>query len=204
MGRGAQTQAAACQTVRRPPGHVKHVLYRAGDLAKPEDYDVSAPHYEAVEQFKPAGRAGRLDGLFCSVSLKTLKRWYSANLLFRLPSQPHEIRYHGPEPYAYPISLWERASSAYENCLPNRPDMFEQAARAYWEAGVPLSEYLGHPERFTDEIWDPEDVEVLIDPTHITSARGVSDRRIFSVLDEFAVSQLKHEIRMYRGRARAA
>lgn len=166
MGRGGQLLETMPEVAAAPANRFRVTLYRAGLLENPAHYGVAEESYLRADALRPAdGRPGRRDGLFCSVGLNGLSRWLRGNRSCNLPADPWEIRYDGPEPFAYPVAVWEAASSLNS----------DQGYCGYWNCGLPVSQLLADPLTYRDSSW-----EVLIDPAHIRSARPVSLRRLIA------------------------
>jgi hypothetical protein len=220
MGRGKSASATAVINRRAAPALAAVVttkLYRSGELHKLNDFLEIVEINEAMDRYCPQGRATRSQGLFCTASIGSVSRWVAANLSCRYPYQPKEITYCGPEPYVYPIGLYERASSAYgsyrhlQGTEDPRWQQWEQMAQAYWEAGVPLSDFQDHEQDILEgDSWS-EGYEILIAPETVKTHRPVSWSRLIahtedqSRLREFKDQQRKdaRNRRFERARARA-
>lgn len=141
---------------------------------------------EAMDALCPQDRASRGQGLFCTASLASVTRWVSANLSCRYPHQPQEISYCGREPYVYPIRLYERASSMFSSYQRLRElsdprwEEWQEQARAYWDAGVPLSQFKAREQEIMQQPeWD-EGYEILIDQLAVKTYRAVSWDRLIA------------------------
>jgi hypothetical protein len=138
----------------------------------------------AMDALRPSGRVGRSEGIFCSVSLSGLARWTSSNLDSGVPHQPRRLRHEGPEPYVYPVLWYEIASATFERfaALPAGDpgwERWEEMARRYWEAGVPLSDYVERQHEL-DALpeWARGGHEALVLPEHVRSHQRVSLERL--------------------------
>jgi hypothetical protein len=193
MGRGnnsAKSTATLMNSPRRQTSAVlpivKAKLYRSGEMYKLNDFQEIVDINQEIDALRPEGHVGRGQGLFCTASLEKASRWVAANLSCRYPHQLNEIAYNGPEPYVYPIKTYERASSmlsTYKHLKESddpRWSEWEDQARAYWEAGIPLTEFEANQEEILQgEEWS-EGYEILIDPESVEKHKPVSWARLIA------------------------
>jgi hypothetical protein len=151
-------------------------MYKLNDFAEVVEIN------KAVDALCPRGHVGRSAGLFCSVSISEMTRWVHANLTCNYPHKAREITYKGSEPWVYPIALFEIASSDYGEAArarargdESRYREFEEKARAYWLAGVPLREFVP-----TSEGYWRSGHEILIDGACVDRTRAVSWKRLMA------------------------
>jgi len=189
MGRGQQTSEVVGlrrSAARGDAPTVRTRLYRSGELSKVETFPAIEEINGVMDEFCPQGRVGRSEGLFCSAALTDLGRWTAANMSCRYPYQPRELSYAGPEPYVYPIGLYEYASATLDSYKHLRElgdprwEEWVQMANDYWESGVPLNQFLEQREDLlSKELWK-DGHEILISPEHISSHRHVSWKRLMN------------------------
>lgn len=144
---------------------MKAKVYRSGTVEAPATRGVEADSYIAADAVKPAGRQGRMDGIFASPNLKGVARWARANSGIARCADPfvREITVDSDSVYVYSVNAWEKTSwsnGSYE---------------AYWASGITLTEWLA-----TAEFRDPTEWELLLGADDVISTRPVSDKRLLT------------------------
>src|SRR5271154_2548281 len=104
-GRGRTRRAAATATAVE----CRVTLYRSGKMQKVNEFGPATELYEALDEYAPPGRTPRLRGLFCSATPEEFMTWHNSNPLSGpfYDATPTRVFYQGPEPYAYPVRLYE-------------------------------------------------------------------------------------------------
>jgi hypothetical protein len=170
-------------------------LYRSGNLTPAAGEHAGSEKARAADAIRPSGRVGRTAALFCSPTLTEMATWHLANLTVGggHVAAAKEIRYAGPEPYAYPVSAWPVWA-------PRDTELAD-----YWKAGRPLSQALADPQALLDSSPCPHvdsRIEILIDPRYVVSARPVSAKRVVMAADIHIAKQLEwhlHHRRAFKG-----
>jgi hypothetical protein len=144
---------------------MKAKVYRSGSVAAPAKRGVEADSYMNADKVKPAGRQGRMDGIFASPNLEGVARWaYSkSSIAFCADPFVRELTVDPDKVYVYSISAWEKASWNWN------PGGY----KAYWASGITLTEWLQNQESY-----DPTDWELLLGADDVQSVKPVSDKRL--------------------------
>lgn len=119
-----------------------------------EQADAFCPH--------PVSRTG---SLFASPTLAGVVRWVLGNHMFRYETRVREIAVDADTTWVYQIKAWENVSW-------NMHGFQDSAARAYWDSGMTLTDWLSQ----ADSAVDGSEWEVLIDPGTVLAVRNVSRR----------------------------
>lgn len=147
---------------------MKAKVYRSGTVEAPITRGVEADSYTIADAVRPAGRQGRMNGIFASPNLDGVARWTRANSGIARCADPfvREITVDADNVYVYSVIAWEKASwsnGGYE---------------AYWESGITLTEWLN-----TAEDRDPTEWELLLGDDDLQSVRPVSDKRLLKACE---------------------
>jgi hypothetical protein len=170
---------------------IQATVFRSGRLTAAGDYAQTCPLAVRADTFAPAGRVGRCDALFCSPTLTEMASWHSANLgLARCGyvAEARELRYEGPEPYAYPVRAWNHASWS---------DRGDAGLLDFWSAGRPLREALADPAALLDRVPGDERekrIEILIDPAYVRSARPVGVKRLIMAAETHVAEDIERTL----------
>lgn len=147
--------------------------------------------YDAV---KPAERSGRLTSVYASPSLSGMTSWaYGNHMAFcatpDVDLDSYEITVKDIENiYIYNLSIYDETL----NTVVNKETGSEALARAYWDSGIPLSQWQAFSDAHQP---DPNQWEVLIPMDAIVSHAKISDRKLLDA----ASSDIREELRAYLG-----
>jgi hypothetical protein len=158
-------------------------LYRAGDMVKRPSPVFLRPVLDAFDANKPAGRIGRADGLFCCVDMVDIVRWVRGNHMSGAPCKPHSFIYEGPDPYVYPVLLYEKAASSVEMLASTGREEWRIAVQAYWNAGVLLTDFKAHTSSILSGSAWRGGYEILIDPSYVRTSRPIGWKRFISATE---------------------
>lgn len=149
---------------------MKAKVYRSGTVEAPAKRGVEADSYIAADGVKPAGRQGRMDGVFASPNLAGVARWVYSKSSIAFCTDPfvRELTVDPDKVYVYSIPAWEKASWNW------KPGGYE----AYWATGMTLTEWLANEENY-----DPTDWELLLSPEDVQAVKPVSDKRLLKACE---------------------
>lgn len=152
-------------------------------MAKVADYDVAQQLFAAADALRPAGRPGRLDGLFASPTLAGMARWAKANRICRLPDAPHRLTVDG-EVWLYRVSAWDRVGvSGSLNEDGRLTPRGLAAVEDYWLTGMRLEAWQAaheaDPRAYCGREW-----EALVAPEQIRSSRPIAIRTLIEGAEE--------------------
>ena len=156
-------------------------IFRNGELTPAEYSGEVADYSRRADAARTDDRPGRVGSLYAAPTLESATRWTIANLgLMGNPTETYELRVDPDKVYVYPIELWEAFS--WRNVSPSE----------YWEAGIPLSEYVSGGYEKDSEY------EVLLRPSDIISYRRVSKKRLLDHVPEFNRNEMAHLLKRYK------
>lgn len=161
----------------------KQKVYRAGSMTP--SADAGAAH--AVTAAADGVRLGtalppRLGSLFAAPTLPGVVRWVRGNHGCRYETRVREITVDADTTYVFRISAWEDVSW-------NLRGFEAEKARAYWNTGVTLTDWLTRTE--TDDL-DGSEWEVIFAPAAVLGVRNVSGARLLSaVADDYTRREIK-------------
>jgi hypothetical protein len=148
-------------------------VFRSGKLVKAQSY-CEIERWERTDAFKPTGRIGRLEGLFCAPDLDGLARWVKANSELtnyghsEFDATAYELRIDPSNVWVYEVEAWDRA------CFTNST---EADMKAYWDTGISLIEWKSRG-------LDGRKWEALVSVEAICSSRKVSSRRLIQAIED--------------------
>jgi hypothetical protein len=168
----------------------KQKVYRSGSMTpSPDAGGVNASYATTVEADLLNPRAvGRLGSLFAAPSLGGVVRWVLGNDMCRYETRVREITVDADTTYVYSVDAWESLSW-------NMRGTVEDKARAYWDTGMTLTEWLARAEA---EDFDASQWEVLIDPADVLAVRNVSANRLLMVAPQDEMTTLKRVTKTWK------
>lgn len=165
-----------------PPSKKKISIFRSGVVAAPEQRGVEKDTYLESDEYKPEGRTGRTEGIFCSPTLSGVTRWVRGNHMMNSPDYDvREITVDPDKVYVYSIERWETASAFADpsSMLGSSALLSKQEIHnAYWDSGMTLRQW------YDRGINDGEDWEILLSPEDLQGVKNVSPQRVANSLDD--------------------
>lgn len=162
-------------------------VFRAGSLTPAGDAGAAQAVTRAADLVRPEGRTPRAGALFAAPTLSAVGRWVRGTALAGGNPKVHEMTVDPTRVWAYEVRAWERTDET-------RPE----SLNAYWATGIRLDALLQTPGV------DVEEWEVVIAPTEVISARGVSTARVAGALPEWMQTEVKSLLSKAARQARLA
>lgn len=121
-----------------PASKKKVSIFRSGVVSPPEKRSVEEGVYADSDRYRPEGRTGRSEGVFCSPTLSGVTRWVRGNHLVNSPDYDvREVTVDPDKVFVYSVEQWEVSSLLADDRVLSNKEIHE----AYWNSGMTLRQW---------------------------------------------------------------
>lgn len=181
------------------------IVYRNGPVKVGEHSGDLRKLWSIYDSVKPAGRAGRLDGIYASPTLTGMARWTHTNhvngiVTSAMDMANYAITVRNPERiFLYDVNEYDNTAFLLTLYTENEASTWntenQELAKEYWDSGISLLEW---EKKAKEEFLDPFEWEALVPADCIVSYSAVPDEEVIEATPLEAQEKVRSALANYK------